>query len=137
MDYCYTRDMKVKPPNYALWSWREAQGDFAYPMSLDGHFFNTEDILPLLSKGKYSNPNQLEAYLAKHPINKELMICGKENAVINNPNNRVQDVYPNRSENGDLDAINKLFLQGKRIDIRPYLKAKYNAPHVPIKIVMI
>ena len=137
MDYCYTRAINVKHPRFNTWDWRDYGGDFGYPMSLDGHFFKTEEILRLLKQGVYHNPNSLEAWLAAHPIPLYLMSCGDNNAVINNPNNRVQHTFQNRHEGGGLKEINKLFDEGKIIAIDLYLSAHYNAPHVPIEIKMI
>jgi len=136
MDYCHSRDIFVQSPHSLIWDWHNFDGDFGYPMSLEGHFFRTDDIYRLLEQGVYNNPNTLEAWLAAHPITLNMITCGKHNSIVGNPHNLVQTTYKNRHSGGDLDKINKEFNEGKIISIDPYL-CHHNAPHVPIEIKMI
>ena len=104
-----------------MWQWRGAPGDWAYPMSLDGHIFRTEDVLPLIQAERFDNPNLLETRLAKHPIDKPLMTCLDEHVVVNIPLNRVQNVYHNRcGDDWTAERLNELFLAGKAIDTRHF-----------------
>lgn len=144
MEYCYSLSRRQHPPKYVTifqnnkrvnaWYWHAADADYGYPMSLDGHIFRTTDILPLLKKLEYNNPNQLEGQLARHPINRPKMMCFDKSVIINNPINRVQTVNNNR--HGDISAewLNEQFLQGKRIDLKPFLGYEPNACHVELPI---
>lgn len=145
MTYCYTLNRAQKIPPFVAynhiehtytWEWRGADADYGYPMSLNGHIFRTADILPLLKKLDYTNPNELEGQLARHPINRPKMMCFDKSVIVNNPINRVQNTVPNR--HGDITAewLNEQFLQGKRIKLEPFLGYEPNACHVELPIIM-
>jgi hypothetical protein len=140
MDYCYTLNRKQTPPKMQpgnIWNWRLSDADYGYPMSLDGHIFRTADILPLLETLDYHDPNSLEAALARHPINRPMMMCFDKSVIVNNPINRVQDTIKNR--HGDISAewLNEQFLAGKRIDLTPFIGIEPKACHMELPITMI
>ena len=58
----------MTPPPATTWHWMGMEGDWGYPMSLDGHIFRTAEIAPLLEHLDYRNPNVLEAALARRPL---------------------------------------------------------------------
>ena len=117
--YCYTKGIKTPPPEFMSglrWRWRGCPGDWGYPMSLDGHIFRRDDLLPLLSVD-FRSPNHLESVLAEKPLPKELMICVRSPCVVNVPANRVQDDFPNRHMGMDPRGMNRQFLDGEELDI--------------------
>lgn len=143
MDYCYTLNRSQKAPKMSssgnIWDWRNADADYGYPMSLDGHIFRTKDILPLLEKLDYHNPNTLEGQLARHPINRPLMMCFDKSVIVNNPVNRVQDTIKNRF--GEFfgysqEWLNEQFLAGRRIKLEPFIGIEPKSCHVELPIVM-
>lgn len=140
MNYCYTLSRSQKSPkmtqngNTYKWNWMFADADYGYPMSLDGHIFRTTDILPLLEDLKYKNPNTLEGQLARHPINRPMMLCYENSAILNNPINRVQTVNGNRHGTVTAEYLNDMFLKGKRICLDPFIGYDPNACHVELPI---
>lgn len=140
LDYCYTLCRSQNAPkmtqngNNWVWNWRLADADFGYPMSLDGHIFRTADILPLLKRLDYHDPNSLEAALAENPIDRPLMMCYDKSIIVNNPINRVQDTVPNRHGNITAKELNNLWLAGKRIKLEPFMGIKNNACHMEIPL---
>ena len=143
MDYCYTLNRPQKMPKIGtagnIWNWRLADADYGYPMSLDGHIFRTADILPLLERLDYHDPNSLEAALARNPINRPMMMCFDRSVIVNNPVNRVQDTIKNRF--GEFfgysqEWLNKQFMAGKRIKLEPFIGYDPNACHVELPIIM-
>jgi hypothetical protein len=143
IDYCYPINKTVSPPPEILqgesyWDWTSASGDWGYPMSVDGHVFNTEVIKPLVKFLNYSNPNLFEsglaqcAYMTSHVMPQ--MICYRDNSkIMNIPANRVQDTFANRSGNlVSAEELNKLFLSGLRIKLEPFIGYKNNAPHIEL-----
>ena len=139
MDYCYTLNRKQAPPKMQpgnIWNWRLADADYGYPMSLDGHIFRTADILPLLEKLDYHDPNSLEAALARNPINRPLMMCFDKSVIVNNPINRVQDTIKNRHGNVSAEWLNEQFLAGRRIKLEPFIGIEPKSCHVELPIVM-
>lgn len=137
LPYCYTlnREQKIPKMNSAnVWNWRLADADYGYPMSLDGHIFRTADILPLLQRLDYHDPNSLEAALARNPINRPNMICYDHSIILNNPINRVQDTVKNRHGNVSAEYLNEQFLAGRRIKLEPFIGYKNHACHEEIPI---
>ena len=118
INYCYTMNIPMDTPKFLeekrfIWKWYGAsQGDWSYPMSLDGHLFKTEEILPLLMVLSYSNPNTMEGVLANSPFNTPLMICFEDSKIFNVPANKVQNVNNNRHGNISAGAINEQYLIG-------------------------
>jgi hypothetical protein len=127
INYCYTMDVPMTPPMFSdggryIWKWKEASpGDWSYPMSMDGHIFKTEEILPLLGLLDYSNPNTLEGTLASSPFNIPRMICFSDSKIFNIPANKVQDVNGNRHGNLSAWDINEQYLKDKRLSLAKIL----------------
>lgn len=104
-------------------------GYWAYPFSIDGHIFRKTDLMIIVEaimnwvkqNNAAENPNQLEAQMQNfnHSFG-NMMICDNLSSVVNSPNNRVQNLFPNR--HGDQysfsqEYFNNLYLAGKRIKL--------------------
>jgi hypothetical protein len=135
--YCFAEDKESNVPEIdgnGRFSWKGLDGDWGYPMSVEGHVFRTKDILPLLRVLEYSNPCELEALLAVSPISKPYMYCGDKSSMINIPLNQVQTGWKNRCGDTGVEYLNKMFLDGYRIDLGPLLDYPNTACHVLPKI---
>ncbi len=124
IQYCYTKQTPTKQPVFRdnnIFKWKGMEGDFGYPMSVDGHIFRTSDILPLLWDLDYSNPNYLEGHLAQRPINRPKMVCYTKSIVMNNPINLVQSTSPNVHGNIPAAELNNMFLKGKTIALDNFI----------------
>jgi len=137
LTYCYSANIPMKQLNTTVWNWRGMQPDFGYPMSLDGHFFRTNEIIGLVKGLPYKNPNQFEAVLAAYPINKPLMSCYEKSIIFNNPANKVQTNNPNKHGNISAEYLNQEFLNGNIIDLEQYRGIDNESCHkeVPIKFI--
>lgn len=125
---CYPHARTQKVPRVSgadeiTWSWHGADGDFSYPMSLDGHIFRADDLIPLLVGRHFSGPNFLEETLARGArlINRPLMSAHRQSSLVGIPINRVNTTTPNR--HGELhprsvEELNEQYLEGKRIYLR-------------------
>ncbi len=81
------------------WNWMRATGDFAYPLSLNGHVMRTELVISLLARTRFSSPNLLEGALhvrrARVP---PLMLAFRQSCVVSVPVNVVNtSTRPNRA----------------------------------------
>ncbi|MBR8838294.1 MAG: glycosyltransferase family 4 protein [Stigonema ocellatum SAG 48.90 = DSM 106950] len=140
VNYCYATNHHVSVPQFredGAWQWIGAEGDWGYPMSLDGNIFSTPIIKFITENIQFYNPNTFEALMAmnsKFLDNTPFMLCYKENSkLLNIPANKVQDMFPARF--GNLvtpEELNQRFLNGERILIEPFLGQKYNAVHVEL-----
>ncbi|HEX2084848.1 MAG TPA: glycosyltransferase [Solirubrobacteraceae bacterium] len=137
MDYCYALDRRVPVPAFedgTVWRWRDADGDWAYPMSLDAHIFRTDELLPLMRALPFANPNTLESALADHPLAHAKLVCLPVAPTVNIPDNRVQDVFANRHGAGDAAALTERFLAGDRLDLEPLIGLRTPSPHHEIPL---
>lgn len=136
---CYTMNLNTPPPKFiehGLWEWRGQQGDWGYPMSIDGSIFRTQQLLPLLLDLPYNSPNTMEGVLANRPINLPYMLCFQESVVINIPANKVQNDNNNRHGNITAEYLNREYVSGKRIQLESLLSEKYIAPHHEVSLLL-
>jgi hypothetical protein len=114
--------------NDNIWNWQGLKHDWGYPMSVSAHIFRKKDILPIMTKGEFENPNDLEVLLRKNPPNKPLMVCVNQPNIINTPANVVQTKYRlNRFGNAGIspEEMNEKFINGQRISLNDIIeKAK-------------
>jgi hypothetical protein len=105
-------------------------------MSVDGGFFRTEEIHPLVARLDYKNPNTFEGTLANHPIDKPLMICLDKSAILNIPANKVQTANGNLCGDIPADKLNRLFLDRKQLSINNISGHINKAPHEEIDYII-
>lgn len=137
MDYSYPADLHSPPPAFergTVWEWRGQEGDWGYPMSLDGHVFRTAELRPLMESLEFKNPNTLEEALALQPLPNPKLVCLPEAVVANIPANRVQTENQNRHTGGTAERLNAMFLAGARLDLEPLVGLRANAPHTPVAL---
>jgi len=142
VSHCYATNKIQQIPRFVknnVWLWKSSDGDWGYPMSVDGNVFKTDLIKNIVSNLEFNNPNTFEAALdlaSKNNNVAEYMCCYvAKPKLINIPANRVQDLYKNRFAEGLSSAeLNKLYLQGKTINIESYQNIKPNTVHVPVEI---
>ena len=114
--YCYMGDRsQVVPPEL----WRDATdlpgNDFDCTFSLDGHVYHTEDVLPQLKQVDFGTPNQLEAALSS--VIRYRMHWHEHSSLVGIPHNSVGELKTNRFGNGSAEELNRMFLDGWRIDL--------------------
>lgn len=139
LTYCYACDIDMRRPEFdqqMRWQWDGQDGDFGYPMSLDGHIFRTEDIYPLLTSLTYYNPNSLEGELSQHPLNKSKMICLNKARLFNMPINKVQNDNSNRHGSITAEYLNTMFINGYRISLKQLIGYDNNACHQEVDITL-
>lgn len=126
-NFCYPTGQTQAIPElvatgpWLAWNWVQASGDFAYPMSLDGHVFRTSLIVRMLSRLRFTNPNRLEESLMRRRFSAPpLMLSFRESCVVSLPVNVVTTTHANRAgaDPGlSPEALNARFLSGERIDL--------------------
>lgn len=137
LTYCYPARIHMNPPKFESnmsFRWRGQPGDYGYPMSLDGHFFRTKDILTFLKSLPYNNPNSLESYLSMYPLNRPKMICFEESIIMNLPINKVQNFNQNVHGNISAKFLNDKFLENYIIDLEPFDGFKNMSCHQEVEI---
>ncbi len=132
--YCQVRQIETIPHDFSrsnTWKWRDAHvGYWNYPMSVDGHIFRATDIVSLIERLEFTNPNTLEAGLCSNPIERPLMLAERRPYTVNLSLNRVQEDIANPHGEITAEELNEAYLRGERIDFGPILSAKFHSCHV-------
>jgi hypothetical protein len=101
------------------WKVEDGTNDYAYPMSLDGHIFKTDFIKYFSESIEYANPNILEAMLSKITKNNMIISSYPNSRLVNNPINRVQNIFHNLSGmifGYSAEDLNEMFLDDISFD---------------------
>jgi hypothetical protein len=111
-----------KSNQYLSWHWLSGDFEWGYPLSVDGHVFNYDEVLIWASCLNYSAPNSLEIamqnlrpyYLFK------LGACFKKSVIINIPVNKVQDEVANLHGSIHQDELLAAWQRGLCIDFKKF-----------------
>jgi hypothetical protein len=132
--YSYMQDQPQALPDFVLageqalrFDWTQAALDFAYPLEVSSSIYRIADLLPLLNRQRFANPNQLESRLAESACRftaiRPFLLCFAQSVAFSNPVNQVADRYQNRfgtlHPHTGLELAN-LFAQGLRLDVAAY-----------------
>lgn len=125
---CYPHNRTQKVPAVKAvdgvigWHWQQADGDFAYPGSLDGHVFRASHLRrALMTVRADANPNQIEDHLnrwvgARLSGEFPLMTAEMQSSLVGIPTNRVTETHENRVGAGPSpDELCERYLSGERI----------------------
>jgi hypothetical protein len=132
IDHSYALNRPIEVPRFdhgTIWNWTQADGEWGYPMSLDGHVFRSRELLPLLQRLQFANPNTLEMALSNHPLPQTRAICFPAAKLVNLPLNRVQPNFPNRDMGIDRDWLNRQFLGGRQLSLSMAVGLRNRAAH--------
>jgi len=142
VNHCYPTDTDTNVPKFVkgmVWPWAKYQGDWGYPMSVDGNVYRTEMIKNIVPNVNFKNPNTFEVALdmvSKQPGFPQYLCCYLDGPrLFNIPANLVQTQYNNKIF-GDISAqeINTKYLSGQIIDYNSYVGMLPNTVHVPVKL---
>lgn len=142
LNFCYpTRESQPIPDGFTqqgffIWDWKLGQGDWSYPISVDGHVFRKDDFCSWLRMIEFTNPNQLEDRLqfVKSLNFPSRCICNTASSIVNLPINRVQNEYKNRSEQVSPEVLKQHWDDRKKIDFLKLSNINNNSAHFPTKI---
>ncbi|HAV11941.1 MAG TPA: hypothetical protein DCX06_00385 [Opitutae bacterium] len=138
--YCYTKQKSMVPPKLKAdpnhsdlyqFSWKQSTLDWAYPMSLDGHFFPTDLIRIAAQELDYNAPNTLERgmqLLTPLFIDQE-GYCYSQPKLFNIPMNRVQNENGNISANIDPNDLLQKWNHGYRLEFEALADITTSSPH--------
>lgn len=136
----YTLEEHEIDGEYITFDYTKQQiGDFRYPLSTDGHIFNTRIIKDLLIEIDFYNPNTLESYLQGFVVTNsipKIVKCFTESKLVSIPVNLVNDTFKNRNglEFGISEKeLNDKYLGGEIIDLDSLDFTEVNGPHKEIK----
>lgn len=124
LDWCYPTNRPQSTPNGQVisqafvWDSRLADGDWGYPLSVDGHIYRKHEILEILKRTFFTNPNTLEANIqSSRPLLHSTMCCFLRSSYFNSPLNVVQSVYKNRAGQVTVKELDRAYMSGTRLDV--------------------
>jgi hypothetical protein len=142
LEHCYPTNSPQRIPDgqiqngVFIWSAESADGDWGYPLSVDGHVFRRDFVKSMFEAFDFSNPNSLESnwQLLRHAVS-PITCCLPKSCYFNVPLNRVQIEYVNRC--GTIDNIELLntYRSSMRFvstDIRDFINI---SAHQEVKII--
>jgi hypothetical protein len=144
--YNYNRNKSQPLPRFRRiangilkYNWRRARSGFAYPLEVSSSVYRVKDLLPYLSRVRFSNPNTLEAklsWLSRYIRIRTCLLCYRLSVAFCNPLNRVQTIYSNRAganPSYSIPMLSRLYDQGYRIDVKKYTNFTPNSCHQEVK----
>lgn len=120
--------------------WPGSQCDFGYPLEMSSSVYRCREILQLLGRVEFANPNRLEGImdLNKHLYNNlPYLLTFAESAAFCNPVNVVQNTVKNRHgvvHNYSSEKLADYFSRGMSIDVKKYIGFKPNAAHQEVEL---
>lgn len=121
------------------WRWEEGQLEWGYPISLDGHLFNANEISAMASVISFQSPNSLESSLQvfNKLFSRREGICYHNPVIVNIPCNRVQDEFPNRFGGLHQEALLKAWQQGMCMDYRALRGIRPESTHQEVQFQLV
>ena len=110
----------VKDKDKIAWKWNQGVYDWFYPISLDGHFFSTQEIATMIQLINFSAPNTLEDQLQKFRrfFLFRMGVCYRKSKIVNIPCNKVQIENKNLCGNMHQEYLLEQWQQGYQMDFR-------------------
>jgi catalase len=120
------------------WFWKDGEGDWGYPLSTDGHVFETEELKNMVSTVEFTSPNTLEAALQSFAptFRHRQGFCYAAARVMNIPWNITQTDHENRHEDGTIEDMLRYWQAGKQIKLESYYWMNPQACHEPCELVL-
>lgn len=102
------------------WKWDQGVYDWSYPVSLDGHFFSTQELTAMIQLIDFSAPNTLEDQLQKFRrfFSLRLGVAYKKSRIVNIPCNKVQEENKNLYGNIHQDFLLEQWQKGYQMDYK-------------------
>ncbi|MBL4707511.1 MAG: hypothetical protein JKY48_03615 [Flavobacteriales bacterium] len=120
-----------KYPDMMSWSYRNSELDWAYPLSVDGHLFDFNELKIIVGELEFKAPNSFEEALQlMNPLfENRVGLCYEESIIVNNPCNKVQLENNNISGEMTIEELNNKWLSGYRIEFEKYKGILNNSAH--------
>lgn len=148
--YCYPVNRTQSLPaftglmgNVLRFNWTTADGDFGYPLEVSSSIYRLKDLLPVLLRLPFKNPNLLEGQMAGQSYRfretKPELLCYTQSVTFCNPVNKVQTIAANRSGEQieySTEELAQQFELGYRMNLEDYAGFTPTACHQEVELVV-
>lgn len=124
------------------WRWQDADGDFGYPGSIDGHVFRRTELLEILDGRSFPNPTALECALVDGcetlRERRPMMACYPASVYVGNPVNRVSEqsnVRHGERFPADPAELTRRFQNGERLSLERMDFSGVDGAHAELELV--
>jgi hypothetical protein len=126
----------VSASDMLVWKWQEGQLDWAYPLSVDGHLFDTQEMRTIIQMLDFRAPNSLEESMQLfNPIYKTRHgLAMKKSVILNIPINKVQQENDNHAGNQSTDYLLTKWQQGYGINFRKLRHFRNESAHQEVNL---
>jgi hypothetical protein len=140
--YCYTLDKNQALPTFIVvhsppskqsspailkYDWTAGDADFGYPLEVSSSIYRLDDILSVLNRLSFMNPNFMESKLSRQASRfnqlKPYLLCYENSVTFCNPVNKVQTAHQNRAGEKFGYTVEELahrYELGERIKVTEY-----------------
>jgi len=124
----------IKDKDKITWQWDQGAYDWSYPLSLDGHFFSSQEIVTMIQLIDFSAPNTLEDELQKF---RRFFLFRKgiaynKSRIVNIPCNKVQIENKNLCGNMHQDFLLEQWQKGYQMDYQKLYGVNNTSAHQEI-----
>jgi hypothetical protein len=149
--YCYPLDKPQAIPAFThlandvmMFDWSSLgkdSHDFGYPLEVSSSAYRASELVSLLSRLAFENPNTLERQMAANAdlfcTRNPCLLCYERSVAFSIPINRVQRVYKNRAAETpeySAECLAKMFDDGYRIKVEVYSGFVPNGCHQEVEL---
>ena len=148
-NFCYMLNSRQKLPAFGRvrkeilgYCWPGAEFDFGYPLEVSSSVYRSNDILRLLSRLEFSNPNTLESGMSQNSRTfasmAPVLLTFEESVTFCNPVNIVQRVYENNkfgtTRRYTTEQLADCFSRGMVIDVQRYIGFTPDSAHQEVEL---
>ena len=124
----------IKDKDKITWQWDQGAYDWSYPLSLDGHFFSSQEIITMIQLIDFSAPNTLEDQLQKF---RRFFLFRKgiaynKSRIVNIPCNKVQIENKNLCGNMHQDFLLEQWQKRYQMDYQKLYGVNNTSAHQEI-----
>lgn len=130
---------EVLPTDLLAWCWNCGELDWAYPLSVDGHILQRDEVIAMAHAIEFNSPNTFEGNLQvfKAMFEWRTGLCYKKSRLVNIPYNRVQSDIENIHGEVHQDYMLEKWNEGYRIHRSAYYGVINESAHqeMPLKLI--
>ena len=142
----YNKDEKLPLPVFTpfstevlklnSWFWAQGMSYWGYPISVDGHFFLTNEIIAMTETIDFKAPNSFEGKLQCFDklFSFRKGLCFSKSKLLNIPCNKVQNEIDNKSGNTPPEKLLEYWNKGYRVDIDKFYGIYNDSAHKELNL---